>query len=110
MAIDNLLRQTLTVYRKFPAKGQSGGEYDYITPVYTNLPCSIQPVKADWLILFQQRNIDITHIIFINTGTIQVGDELVSGTRRFFVKGVRDLITLGKVIAIDCAEIPGKAS
>lgn len=103
----NLMTSTVSVNRPTPSKGVTGGQKDTFSTVYTGLPCSIQPISANWQILYSQRQIETTHTIFFAAPepSLLIGDQLVSGSTTYLVQGIRDLISVGKVLAVDCEVI-----
>ncbi len=104
--LGNLMNQTVNVSRPTPTKGTSGAEKDTYTTVYTGLTCSVQPTTATWMIQYSRRAIDVSHSLYFNTNpTIRNGDKILFGSRVFLVKGIRDLISLGKVLVVDVLEI-----
>lgn len=104
--LQNLMLNTVNVNRPTPSKGTSGAEKDTLTTVYTATPCMVQPVKTAWKIEYAQRKIEVTHSIYFNSSiTVKNGDQVSFGTRTFFVEGVRDLDSMGRVLVVDCREL-----
>jgi len=102
----NLMFNTVNVNRPTPSKGTSGGQKNTFAAVYTNLPCSVQPITATWQIVYSQRHIETTHSIYFNSNpTIQIADQIVFGSRTFMVQAIRDLISLQRVLVVDCLEL-----
>jgi hypothetical protein len=102
----NLMFNTVNVNRPTPTKGTSGAQKNTYTTVYSSLPCSVQPVTATWQVLYSQRHIDVTHSVFFNSNpTIQAGDQIVFGSLTLMVQGIRDLISLQRVLVVDCLQI-----
>lgn len=102
----NLMFNTVTVNRPTISKGTSGAQKNTYSAVYTALPASVQPVTANWLALYMAKHIEVSHSVFFNSNpTILIGDQIVFGTKTLEVKGVRDLISLSRVLAVDCLEI-----
>ena len=104
--LQNLMVNTVVVNRPTPTKGTSGGQKNTLTAVYSNLPCSIQPMSATWLALYGQRHIETSHTLFFASNpTILIADQIVFGSRTFLVQAIRDLISLQRVLAVDVLEI-----
>lgn len=100
------MRQTVNVNRPTPTKGVSGGQKDTFNTVYSALPCSIQPITASWQILYSQRQIETSHTILFNSNpSLLIGDQLIGTSATYLVVGIRDLITLQRVLAVDCMVI-----
>ncbi|WP_157368671.1 head-tail adaptor protein [Zavarzinella formosa] len=94
------------VKRPTPVKGASGGQTDTLVTIHKDQPVSIQPVSTSWLVRYAQRHVDVTHSLYFNTSLdVLTGDQIVYGTRTFFVEGKRDLIELGRVTVVDCREL-----
>jgi hypothetical protein len=75
------------------------------TNLYNSVAVSIQPLKAQWMTYYSQRNIDVTHTIYTNQRlNIRTGDYLyyapigTSITRYFAVQGYRDALELSEVV------------
>jgi head-tail adaptor len=104
--LSNLLNHTVTVNRPTDTPDTSGGISESFSAVYSNIPANIQPVSASWLIQYAQRKIDVSHSVYFNQAlTINTGDQIAYGSRTLLVKGVRDLIELGRVVVVDCLEL-----
>lgn len=100
------MTSTVTVNRPTAIKGTSGAQKNTLAAVYANLPCSVQPITASWLVQYSQRHIDVSHSVYFNsTPTIQIADQIAFGSKTFLVQGVRDLISLQRVLVVDCLEI-----
>jgi hypothetical protein len=103
----NLMTSTVSANRLTPTKGSTGGQKNTYSQVYANLPCSIQPISSAWKILYSQRSIETSHTLFFATPlpSLLIGDQLVTGSVTYLVQGIRDLISLGKVLVVDCEVI-----
>lgn len=104
--LSHLMFTTVDVQRPTYSKGTSGGIKESWSTVYDDKPANVQPVSASWLVQYAQRKIDVSHTVYFDSNpTIQVGDRIVYGSRNLLVKGVRDLIELDRVLAVDCLEL-----
>lgn len=104
--IDNLLWHQVNVNRPTPGKSANGAVTNTYAAAYTNLACQVQPVKAQWLLMYQQRKIEISHSVYFGSNpTVKNGDQIVFGSRTFLVQGIRDLTEQGKVKVVDCLEL-----
>ncbi len=102
----NLMTSLVMVNRPTPIRGTSGAQKNTFTAVYTGLPCSVQPVTASWMIQYSQRKIDVSHSLYFNSNpTILIADQIAFGSKTFLVQGIRDLISLSKVLVVDCLEL-----
>ena len=77
------------------------------TLVQRAVPCCIQPATAKEAQFYYERSQEITHVIYTEATGFLRNDRLVYGSRTFYVVGVRNLIELGWVTALDCVEFVG---
>lgn len=105
MALPHLMFHRASIQRPTPTKGTSGGEIDFLADVYSDLPCCVQPASGTDLVFYNQRNIQVTHTIFTDRAvSVRNGDTITYNGRTFILKGVRNLIELDRVTALDCYE------
>lgn len=73
------------------------------TTVYSNIPASIQPASTSIQMLYAERQLVVSHQIFVDTAiTVKNGDIVSDGTNEYKVTGFENLISLGLVYRIDC--------
>ena len=103
MTAENLLRQQVTVNRPTYGQDSSGGITSPTSAVYTNVAASVQPTTSAVQLMYGQRNLSVTHTIFVTQSVIiHNGDIIVYNSNNYKVQGVRDLISLARIKAIDC--------
>lgn len=111
MGIVNLMFQKANLFRPTYPSDTSGGEAMAYpaTPTYANLPVCIQPASGSDVFRMQQQGMELTHVIYTSSTSkaYHKNDKLVYRNRNFFVRGVRNLIELDRVIALDCVEYEG---
>ena len=95
MALQNLMWHRVTIKRPTASKDASGGITSTESAVYTDLPANVQPVSASVSLLYQQRQLTVTHSVYTNQAiSARNGDRVYFGTRTFIVTGFRDGLTL----------------
>lgn len=100
-----LLVKLVTVNRPTATKDSEGGISESYTAVYSDVPCSVQPAATKDIQLYAQRQVQITHTFFVAKAmTLKPGDRLAYNSRTFLFQGMRNLIELGRVYAIDALE------
>lgn len=105
MALQNLMWHRVTIKRPTASKDASGGITSTETAVYTDLPANVQPVSASVSLLYQQRQLTVTHSVYTNQViSARNGDRVYFGTRTFIVTGFRDLIESDRVFVLDTYE------
>lgn len=89
----NLLNTTCKVNR--PTYGQDanlGVTTNPLVSVYKNVPCTIQPASPQVQDFYGQRQIGITHTIYVNQIlALKRGDMVVSGGLTYQVQGWEDM-------------------
>lgn len=79
--LDGLLNASISVWRKSPTKDASGGQVPGFAPVaeLQGLPCSIQPKRGQAQVTLGQRQVFLTHHIYLDQdyGLVR-GDKVVN--------------------------------
>src|SRR4051794_23733105 len=90
--LNNLMRHRITINRPTISQGAMGGQQvNSFAALYTSIPAFVQPLGTAENLLFQQRNIQVSHEVFVNQAlSLQPGDQIVYGSRSFTFKGYRD--------------------
>jgi hypothetical protein len=100
-----LLKNKIVLSRPTITQSDNMGINSVFAPVYTDLGASVQPANSSLQFQYAQRQINITHTIYVPVGVVvRNGDTISDGKYTYQVKGWRDLAGRGKVLAID-AEI-----
>ncbi len=106
MSLKTMMKQKADWKR--PGTAQDTTNTEYISGeavVKANVRVCIQPAAAKEILFYQQRGMEITHTIFsTTTDGWRKDDRLYYGDRKFYVLGVRNLIELNRVVALDCLE------
>lgn len=101
--IDNLMLHTCNVSRPTITQDSLGEQVNTLQPLFTNLACFFQPLSDSAKLLFQQRNIKVSHQVFTNDMvTLIPGDVLTFRGRTFAFQGSMEGCELGvyKVFAV----------
>jgi hypothetical protein len=78
------------------------------TLVKRSVPVNIQPATANEVEFYWQRSLEISHTIFTDqTEGWKRNDIVRYGDRDFHVVGIKNLIELGRVVALDVKEYSG---
>ncbi len=82
---NNLLPHNINIATKRTVNIQGGQQVNYVN-AFTNVPAFVQDASASLRMLYMQRNIQVTHVVFMNGGpTCNTGDIVVFGARKFFI-------------------------
>ena len=92
MSLAQMLSTTISLERAIITKDSSGGQVQTYAAVsgQTDVPADIQPAGSSIRLQYAQRNLVVTHTVYVATdiGAIET-DRIVSGTRYFVVMGYR---------------------
>lgn len=103
----NMLPHRITLNAK-TTTNTNGGQVVTYAASYSNVPALISPASANLRLIYQQRNIQVTHEIYVAKAiTINTGDLVAYGSRNFMVKGFRNILEGGRMYVLDCYEILG---
>lgn len=108
---------TITVSRPLNTKDSSGGVSQAYTPLpsATSIACTIQDVSLRELAVFAQRNVKISHYIFVETNPFAQRGDVVTATPvrgsltpvTFIVVGTQDMGGRGRYFCIEAYEYVG---
>ncbi len=103
----NLFPHRITLQAKSTAN-QSGGQVVSYSPSYANIPALVRPASSTRMLLYHQRNIEISHTIATARPiSASTGDIVVFGTRQFLITGLRNMLESGRWFEILAREITG---
>jgi hypothetical protein len=78
MAFADLLQHTATVYRQVNSIDASGGSVrTWIARTSGTVPCLIRGMSGQEQAVYAQRNIFVTHIIYLLANAAQTGDKVI---------------------------------
>lgn len=110
----NLLPQTITIYRPTIGQDASFGITPTGTPpgtgwtaVYSSIPASVCPASSSVQFLYAQRQLVVSHTIWVgdNTIAVQNGDVVSDGTNLYRVTGFEIPANDRRVFRIDAIYI-----
>jgi hypothetical protein len=87
----------------------AGGQVVTYATSYTDQPALLTDASAALKLIYAQRNVVVTHVIYLPAAvTINTGDIVVYGSRKFFIVGNLDPSGTGRIFEIHCSEVtPG---
>lgn len=109
--MQNLMFHRITLLRPVISTGNAAAEYvGSFDTIATKVPANVQPMASKEKEIYNLRAIETTHTVYTTSTHLdfQRDDQIEFKSRRFKVVGVRDLIELGRVKAVDCEELKGK--
>lgn len=90
MSLASMLRTTVTHQRNTTTKDASGGEVASFATVTADIPCDIQPASSNTVFRYSQKNILVSHSIYLAADISPKGqDQFISGSRVFMFRGYR---------------------
>lgn len=110
----NILPQSITIYRPTFGQDASFGITPTAMPpgsgwsaVYTSIPASICPASTSVQMLYAQRQLVVSHTIWVGDNTIAVvnGDIISDGSKLYRVTGFEIPASDGRVFKIDAIYI-----
>lgn len=108
MSAENLMNQTITIQRPSFGQDSSFGVTETFTNVYTSVRANIQDTKTDVIVAYQQRQQKVETTIYTTQMlTLQNGDQVLWGSVKYKIVGVRNFIHYNRVLAIDCIRMIG---
>lgn len=100
----NLMKQLISIKRNTYGQGMNLGITTApVTIVASSVPAFVQPLKMSDPVIYQQRELMLTHKIYVDTSiTVLDGDIINDGTFDYQVVGIRNLCSFDRVWALDC--------
>jgi hypothetical protein len=88
----------------------SGGQVVTYAGGQANVPALVTDANARLKLIYQQRNIVISHVIYVTPKiTVNTGDIVVFGVKSFFISGMTDPSGTGRIYELHCSELqPGQ--
>jgi hypothetical protein len=110
VSFQSLLNTVVTVKRKSPSKDRSGGQVENFQPVpgLEDLPANIQPHHGRPVMAQAQRQVVITHMVYLQDGSeIRRGDLLFEAAtgRSFLTHGAEDMAGRHEAWRVGCTEV-----
>lgn len=101
MSLLSLCRKTMTIERAAQSVGTVGGVLKSFAPVYSDIPCTIQPKRGGLKGEFGKMSQNITHTIYTPTVIVlQTGDRAVIEGNKYVIHAWGDQADRGEVFAI----------
>lgn len=110
MSLRTLMVHRVDVQAPTISKYGTGGQKREFPPDggktrYRNQRCRVQPLSASKSAFFFQQGIMVTHRIYFDKRlTLESGDRVVFGDRKFEVKGFRDTDELKRLFVVEAEE------
>lgn len=108
MSVSGMMTASVTVQRKTVVQDASGGPSEQWADRSdaVDIPADIQPASSQIRIQYQQRNLNVSHSIYLDAdASVRLRDRLVQGSRVFIVLGYLDASAgRGQCWRIDCEE------
>lgn len=101
----NAFPSQITIGRKVTTDDHGGQIVNY-TATYKNTPALVTDASATLQLIYMQRDIKISHVIYLNKViSINTGDLIQFGTRKFFIRGLLDVSGTGRIFQIMAEEV-----
>ncbi len=104
MSLDSLCDKTVTVERAEMSVSDAGA-YEETFGIWRTWKVRIQPLTAAEMIKLGREATDIGIKIYGVPIALQESDEIVYGTRRFKILGIRNIDELDRLLTVDCVEV-----
>ena len=116
MTLQSLLSKTVSVNSQTLTTVGGMRKKAFTTVKYAALPARIQPIKTNVMVWYQRDGIKVSHTIYIGSPgmqplsagagiTITQGEQILYGSRKFLVQGVRNIDEANVFLTVDCLEI-----
>lgn len=92
MSLISMLRSTITLQRHTTTKSAAGQPIKTWTAdgSYTDVACDVQPASSSVMLRYMQRQLTVTHSVFLATDiAAKPDDRLAFGSRYFLIRGYR---------------------
>lgn len=108
--LQDMLVHRIDVKRPTYGDGSTGTEKVVgYTDVIDSLPACVQPVSAQMLTFYLQRGMQVSYTVYTTPGDYRFSDKLIYKGKALYVLGVRNLVELDEVVALDCSAYPSTA-